>query len=266
MPKPCRDGISCSRSNCHFGHPKGRNLPTVPKPCRDGISCSRGNCRFGHSNGRNRNQQQALARRGGRASGVVVQRRSGGDTHGAAATAKHLRFKVFQDLDGCLADFALHVREVLADKTGGTQFDTVAEAIDALTPKGFWAALEETGSFFEDLPWMADGKELWSALLAAGHKPTMLTGTPRGQWSQPQKRAWCARELGPEFEVITCLAVTKPKWCEGPLSVLIDDNAKAEAPWVSRGGTFVLHTDVASTLAKLRELGVIPRIALGGGS
>ena len=145
-------------------------------------------------------------------------------------------------------------------KATGTTYASTAEAIDHLGLSSFWDALAHAKpGFFSSLGWMAGGKELWAALVAAGHHPTILTGTPRGTWSQPQKKEWCRRELGEEVPVITCMAKAKPKQCKGPLCVLIDDNHKAEAGWVEKGGTFVLHRDVTSTLRKLRELGIIPK-------
>lgn len=171
--------------------------------------------------------------------------------------SSHLRYKIFQDLDGCLADFEKLAKEVLTAKFDG-QKDSVKDWIDAVGPNNFWKTIAQHGGFFENLPWMSDGKQLWQALLSAGHMPTILTGCPRGKWAPPQKRRWCLRELGPEVEVITCMAARKSSYCSGEMAVLIDDNKKAEEPWIKAGGIFVLHRDTDSTLKQLASIGVLP--------
>ena len=81
-----------------------------------------------------------------------------------------------------------------------------------------------------------------------------------GKWAEPQKRAWCARELGPEVEVICCLSREKGRHAAellepGEVMVLVDDRLKIQAPWEEAGGKFVLHTSAADSLSALRDLG-----------
>jgi hypothetical protein len=91
-----------------------------------------------------------------------------------------------------------------------------------------------------------------------------------GRWAAPQKRAWCARELGPEFPVITCMADDKPKealawlkihrgWEGEDLTgaILVDDRLKTRDLWEGMGGTFVLHTSPQTSINALKELGAI---------
>ena len=101
---------------------------------------------------------------------------------------------------------------------------------------------------------MPDGWELWRAIEHLG--PTVLTGIPRGTWAVPQKRRWCARELGPRVRVIACPAADKHRE-SGPGAVLIDDSERLRGAWEGRGGTFVHHTTTERTLRRLRSLRVI---------
>lgn len=120
--------------------------------------------------------------------------------------------------------------------------------------------------FFATLGWERGGKELWA--FSRQHMPHILTGAPMGTWAEPQKRAWCARELGlcSASRVTVCLknekaarAVALLRLAGGGLggAVLVDDTAGAADAWEAAGGVFVHHKadDVAGTLRRLRELG-----------
>ena len=104
---------------------------------------------------------------------------------------------LFVDLDGVLADFESGVRAV----TGLLPHE--------LKPGVMWRELARTPGFYEHLEWMPDGRSLWNAVAEAG--PTILTGLPLGRWAEPQKRAWCARELGESVPVIACISRAKAR-------------------------------------------------------
>lgn len=152
---------------------------------------------------------------------------------------------LFVDLDGVLADFDAGVRAVLG---------APPEAFHART---LWPALARVpGGFFRTLAPMADAAELWTHC-SAFESVTILTGMPMGDWAEPQKRTWCAERLGLTGErVITCFARDKHVYAT-PGAVLVDDSERHREPWERAGGTFVLHVNAATSLARLRALGFL---------
>jgi len=153
---------------------------------------------------------------------------------------------LFLDLDGVLADFDAGV----ALATGKTP--------DQLGDRVMWPLIARTPGFYDRLPWMPDGRDLWE--FCRRHRPTILTGLPRGNWAEPQKRSWCARELGPEVEVVCCLSREKGQVAAallqpGETALLVDDRLKIQIPWEDAGGEFLLHTSAASSVDALRLRG-----------
>ena len=204
-----------------------------------------------------------------------------------------MRYQLFVDLDGVLADF-----------------DSAVEKITGLrpsqqSPKAMWPRLARTPDFYASLPWTEDGPELWRRV--APLDPVILTGLPRGNWAEPQKLEWCHRELGPEVPVIACMSREKAdraaEWLSEhaagsaassaagdpagaaandpasnpaaraadnpaagntagreagatPVPVLIDDRASLKERWEEAGGVFILHTSGAESIAALEKLGL----------
>lgn len=63
-------------------------------------------------------------------------------------------------------------------------------------------------SFYENLDWTKDGKELWDAIKPL--KPHILTGHTTATQGPARKYAWCQRELGVETHHVKnkdCLAI-----------------------------------------------------------
>jgi len=158
-----------------------------------------------------------------------------------------MSYRLFLDLDGVLADF----------DTGVVRATGKLPA--QLGDQVMWPLLARTPGFYDTLPWTVDGAVLWE--FSKPWKPTILTGLPRGNWAERQKRSWCARELGAGVEVVCCLSREKAKVAasvleEGQRMVLVDDRLKLKAPWEDAGGEFVLHISAASSIEALRNLGI----------
>lgn len=155
-------------------------------------------------------------------------------------------YRLFLDLDGVLADFDAGVVAAMG------------KTPDELGDRRMWPVLARTPRFYDTLPWMADGRDLWS--FSRPYQPVILTGLPIGKWAEPQKRAWCARELGPDVLVVCCPSREKAKHAAallepGQTMVLVDDRLKLQIAWEDAGGRFVLHTSAATSIAALQELG-----------
>lgn len=161
------------------------------------------------------------------------------------------RWHVYCDLDGVLADFDVGVRNIL----GRGPDEIYAEGGRAVGQ--MWGTLAAQKGFFSELPWMADGQQLWK-FLAEEHDSgrislSILTGTPRGRWASVQKKHWCATRLGANIPVEVCMKRDKP--LRSSLGqILIDDAADQRVPWESKGGIFIWHTSAQTSVNDLQQV------------
>jgi len=138
-------------------------------------------------------------------------------------------YLLFCDLDGVLADFNQGI------------INKFNKSISDIKPSELWSGINKSADFFETLPWMPKGKELWSQI--RHYNPIILTGVPPGNsTSAEQKKRWCQRELGEDIKVITCLTLDKPKYCL-PRSILIDDRTTNLNSWKDKGGKFIIYNE-----------------------
>lgn len=136
---------------------------------------------------------------------------------------------IFCDLDGVLADFDQGVKN---------KFNISVDEIDINL---MWSVINKSNTFFETLPWMAKGSELWENIKE--YEPIILTGVPYGSSRVSQEKInWCKRELGDHIQVITCLTKNKAKYCL-PGSILIDDRINNLKAWNDKGGMFILYNE-----------------------
>jgi 5'(3')-deoxyribonucleotidase len=134
---------------------------------------------------------------------------------------------IFCDLDGVLADFEQGV------------VNKLNKIPDELAPRWMWSVINKSNNFFETLPWMPKGKELWSQI--EKYNPIILTGVPLGSsTAATQKINWCRKELGPHIQVITCSTKDKHKYCLYD-SILIDDRTDNLNAWNDKCGKFILY-------------------------
>lgn len=119
-------------------------------------------------------------------------------------------FHVFQDLDGCLADFDGHVLACFGH-------DPRAVSDDEL-----WQRIDAEPTFWLDLPLLPDANALWE--IVAPYSPTILTGCPKSNFdiAARDKSMWFAKHFG-NNPVVTCRARDKPSYMRSPGDVLIDD-------------------------------------------
>ena len=165
------------------------------------------------------------------------------------------RYQLFLDLDGVLVDFDAGITSILGrPPDGGARGKPIPPGV-------MWSSVARADSFYEHLNWMPDGRQLWE--FAQGLNPIILSGLPRGNWAAPQKRAWCARELGPHVFVELCMSRDKPERAqaltpEGVRPVLVDDRESLSEPFERAGGVFVLHRSAAESITRLKDLFIGP--------
>ena len=100
--------------------------------------------------------------------------------------------------------------------------------------------------------WMSDGKQLWNYIKK--YEPILLSSPSRSNYSRMGKRIWRKRNL-PSTKLILAQAANKQNYAD-PDSILIDDRESNIDQWIKAGGIGILHTDTASTISKLKELGL----------
>jgi len=155
-------------------------------------------------------------------------------------------YQLFVDLDGVLVDFGSGVERITGKQPS------------ELSPRVMWPQLARTPGFYERLEWTDDGPLLWDAV--KNLDPIILTGLPLGRWAEPQKRAWCARELGPDVPVITCMSRNKAlrareATADAQTPVLVDDRNWLRESWEEMGGVFVVHhTDALTSIREIEAL------------
>lgn len=153
--------------------------------------------------------------------------------------------QLWLDCDGVLADFTAHCLSVL-----GCSFEQYSSKYGE---PATWQAINRSDKFFEVLPLMADARQLVSAVEHL--RPIILTGTPRGDAATIQKLRWRDKHF-PGIPMVTCKSAHKCHYCK-PGDILIDDFTKYKHLWEQAGGTFIVHTSAADSIAQLKQLGVL---------
>lgn len=174
-----------------------------------------------------------------------------------------------------MRDFQTHIHEapigtlycdmdgVLVDIIGGM---CQLAGIPRLEPKNFEAWLEknkkkfdtEHPNLFAHLPWMSDGRRLWSYV--ARHKAHILSAHTRS-WqptSKTDKMTWIKSNMSPVPQHIhLVLRKDKQRYAKmnGIPNVLIDDYEPNIKEWNAAGGIGILHTSAEDTIQRLKKLG-----------
>lgn len=151
--------------------------------------------------------------------------------------------QLFLDCDGVLADFDTGFERLTG--TDSKSFE------DAYGTSVFWSRIQRSDSFFARLPVMDQGRQLYN--LVKHLRPIILTGTPVGDWSVPQKLRWRDKHF-PGVPMVTCRSRDKKVYCQ-PGDVLIDDLLKYKHLWEEAGGQFIHYTnDAQDAYTQLKEL------------
>lgn len=145
---------------------------------------------------------------------------------------------LYLDCDGVLAKFDKFV----LDLTGfhPRQYEKEVGA------KRFWRHMFEV-EVFANLELMPDAQHLVDSVRHLN--PTILTGTPWGNWAQQQKLEWRDKHF-PGIPMICCPSKEKYKHCNRG-DILVDDWQKYRHLWIRAGGIFISHYDADSSLLAL---------------
>lgn len=150
-------------------------------------------------------------------------------------------YKIFCDMDGVLCDLygaltkKFNINHHLTQKEG----EKLLKKIDDLT------------EFFGELPWMPDGKSLWTYITP--YEPTILTAAKHQ--IEPEivqgKYLWCSNNLNlPKSKVI--MEVDKYKHA-APNHILVDDTPEKIEKWIDAGGIGILHKNANNSIGKIKD-------------
>lgn len=153
--------------------------------------------------------------------------------------------KIFCDLDGVLCDF---------DRQFVSLFKKSPEDIENKYGKGFFWSLinKKKESYWETMPWMPDGKELWKYI--SPFKPEILSAPPRtgSQFAIQGKTSWVRREIG---NVPLHIVFKKEKrQFAAKNHILIDDHEQNIIDWNEAGGIGILHVNTDTTIEVLKGI------------
>ncbi len=155
-------------------------------------------------------------------------------------------YTIYSDMDGVLVDFNKRFKR-FSNGIPPTEYE------QKFGKDKFWELVDGTGvRFWVGMDWMSDGKQLWDYIKS--YNPTLLSSPSRADHSKMGKRIWRQRNL-PSTKLIIARAANKQNYAD-PNSILIDDRESNIDQWIKAGGIGVLHTDTASTINKLKELGL----------
>jgi hypothetical protein len=156
---------------------------------------------------------------------------------------------IFCDLDGVLCDFEASALPLCKAKRMPNE-------------NRLWACIGRHGvrGFFSSLDWMDGARSLWRylhQLRCDGNVVQVLTGLPCGELTQGARRGkeeWCAKQLGADVHVITCMSRDKHRFCRGANYVLIDDRESLGKDWERAGGTFIHHVEAEKSIEVLQMM------------
>ena len=154
-------------------------------------------------------------------------------------------YKLYVDMDGVLVDFEKGYHQLTG--VHASQF-----------PKGdssFWAPISDAGAgFWAGLPWMPDGKVLWSYVKK--YKPNILSAPSQDPSSVVGKEAWLKIHLKNSYNRAYFYSRKNKQLFSEENRILIDDLKETIDEWNAKGGIGILHTSAANTIKQLKKLGL----------
>jgi hypothetical protein len=178
--------------------------------------------------------------------------------------AKPKKYTIFCDMDGVLVDFDEGYKQL----TGVTTQHADSQGKDEFW-KLFRDSLKEKGiserSYWENLDWMPDGKQLWDYIKQ--YNPYVLTAPSvnmnipfedryklDNNESMQGKTEWAQRL--PNLRKLYFRSAGRKADFAGPNKILIDDRADTIQKWNNAGGIGILHKNTSDTIQQLKDLGL----------
>ena len=184
---------------------------------------------------------------------------------------KSLQLPLYQDLDGCLADFHIAIateikrlaclpeveRESISSGTlrrgirkylrfFDKEHDLSKEDLHHKSVKPLLYKIGTSEGFFANLPQIDNG--LWEYI--SQYRLSFLTA-PIGSYAEEDKKKWCRETLGSSEECIVVSRSEKVQYAKG--SILIDDHPDTIREWNKAGGQGFLWTDDDNCLEDLKQ-------------
>ena len=158
-------------------------------------------------------------------------------------------YQIYVDMDGVLCNFL----KGASDLTGlNLRLHKDWQVIRGTA----WKKISEQGSaFWENLPWMHDGKELWDYVKP--YSPNILSAFPTAEENKMHaingKENWIARELGYVQNVHLVKGIDKQLFANEN-SILIDDSYRNIKQWRAKGGIGIHHICSRTSIKLLKEI------------
>jgi len=146
---------------------------------------------------------------------------------------------IYCDMDGVLTDYVASFRDVFDEEPTNVFATLGEESVNAI--------LNDVEGYWRDMPWMEDGRELWTFI--KNYKPILLT-TPAVSVKacKQDKTEWKNEHLGKDVNIV--FSSTKYDYA-APDAVLIDDKKENIDSFINNGGIGILHTSAEETIKQL---------------
>ena len=158
--------------------------------------------------------------------------------------AQNSQYKIYCDMDGVIVDFEGAYEKLTGKNIKGNHVKGDAD---------FWQPITDAGeSFWTEMEWMIDGKELWNYIKP--YSPKLLSAPSRQESSRTGKQKWVEQNI--PGTILLLKSAEYKQFYASPKSILIDDRTDNIQRWKAAGGVGILHTSAADTIQQLKELGL----------
>lgn len=168
-------------------------------------------------------------------------------------------YALYLDMDGVFCDWVADVEKLFPDfhKINGLYATDIKREDHAIIRQNMVDAILADKTFWTDMSWMPDGKQLWQFINSNYDKSNMAVLTapmPKDDRCESDKLVWVKKNFG---ELKFFCDVEKQNYVgrlPGALQILIDDREKNIKDWEEAGGIAILHVSAADTIDKLKKI------------